>query len=151
MVDSSEIRDLIDSFQAFFSLFVGSMLLFGGAMAFALIFNIISVNVAERSGEFASMRANGLTHRRVAALIGGETFLLTAIGIVPGLVIGYLAAVAFMSSFSSAEFPITAQLRPMSYIGATVAMFVVAGLSLMPAIRAVKRIDVGEIVRERST
>ena len=97
------------------------------------------------------MRANGLTHRRVASLIVGETALLTAIGIVPGLLIGYLAAVAFMDSFSSPEFPITAELRPLSFVGATVVMFVVAGLSLIPALRAVKRIDVGEVVRERAT
>ena len=30
-------------------------------------------------------------------------------------------------------------------------MFVVAALSLVPAVRAVKRIDIGRIVRERST
>lgn len=150
VVDSNEIRELIDSFQVFFYVFIIMMLLFGGAMAFALIFNIISVNVAERSPEFASMRANGLTHRRVASLILGETFLLTAIGIVPGLVAGYLAAVAFMNSFSSDQFPITADMRWFTFVGAAVAMFVVAGLSLIPAIRAVKKINVGQIVRERA-
>ncbi|MGI9624147.1 MAG: FtsX-like permease family protein [Acidimicrobiales bacterium] len=150
-IDSAELRGLIEDFQIFFYVFVGIMVLFGGAMAFALIFNIISVNVAERSGEFASMRANGLTHRRVASLIVGETGLLTAMGIVPGLIVGYLAALAFVGSFSSAEFPISAELRPLSFVGATVAMFVVAGLSLIPALKAVKRINVGEIVRERST
>mgnify|MGYP001825084088 FL=1 len=144
-------RDLIDDFQLFFYVFIGMMLVFGGAMAFALIFNIISVNVAERSGEFASMRANGLTHRRVASLIVGETFLLTAMGIVPGLVAGYLAAVAFMNSFSSDQFPIVATMRWFVYVGTAAAMFVVAALSLLPALRAVKRINVGEIVRERAT
>ena len=150
-IDSNELRDLVEDFQIFFYAMVGMMVLFGGVMAFALIFNIISVNVAERSGEFASMRANGLTHRRVASLIVGETGLLTAIGIVPGLIVGYLAAVAFMNSFSSAEFPITANVRPISFLGATAVMFVVAGLSLIPALRAVKRINVGEVVRERAT
>ncbi|MCP4087092.1 MAG: ABC transporter permease [Actinomycetia bacterium] len=150
-VDSNEIRGLIEDFQVFFYVFIGMMLAFGGAMAFALIFNIISVNVTERSGEFASMRANGLTHRQVASLIVGETFLLTAIGILPGLVAGYLAAVAFMNSFSSDQFPITATLRWFVYVGAALAMFAVASLSLIPSIRAVKRIDVGKIVRERAT
>ncbi len=151
VVDGDEVRDLIEEFQAFFFLFVGLMVVFGGAMAFALIFNIIAVNVAERSGEFASMRANGLTHRRVAKMIAGETGILTAIGIVPGWIAGYLAAVAFMNSFSSPEFPITAELRPLSFVVTAVVMFVVAALSLMPALRAVKRIDIGTIVRERST
>jgi putative ABC transport system permease protein len=149
-VDSNEIRDLVEDFQLFFYAFIGMMVIFGGVMAFALIFNIISVNVAERASEFASMRANGLTHRQVASLIVGETGLLTAMGIVPGLIVGYLAAVAFMNSFSSPEFPITANVRLISFVGATVVMFVVAGLSLIPALRAVKRINVGEIVRERS-
>ncbi|MCP4966968.1 MAG: FtsX-like permease family protein, partial [bacterium] len=94
--------------------------------------------------------ANGLTHRRVANLIRGETMLLTAMGVIPGLLVGYLAAVAFMNSFSSDQFPISAELRPASFAGAALAMFIVAGLSLVPAIRAVKRIKVGEIVRERA-
>ena len=149
-VDSTQLRELINDFQLFFYVFVGMMLVFGGAMAFALIFNIISVNVAERSNEFASMRANGLTHRKVASMITGETFLLTALGIVPGLIVGYLAAVTFMNSFSSDQFPISAEMRPISFVVAAVAMFVVAGLSLIPAIGAIKRINVGEIVRERA-
>ena len=150
VVDSTEIRALLEDFQVFFYVFVGIMLVFGGALAFALIFNIVSVNVAERTSEFASMRANGLTYRKVANMINGEVFLLVILGIVPGLFIGYLAAVAFMNSFSSPEFAITAQLRPATYVGATIAMLVVAGLSLIPALRAIKRINVGEIVRERS-
>ena len=149
-VDATELRDLVESFQLIFYVMVGMMLIFGGAMAFALIFNIISVNVAERSGEFASMRANGLTHRKVASMVTGETTLLTAIGIVPGLIVGYLAAVAFMNSFASDQFPISVTLRPITFIGAALAMFVVAGLSLIPALRAIKRINVGEIVRERA-
>jgi putative ABC transport system permease protein len=96
------------------------------------------------------MRANGLTHSQVAAMITGENMLLTAMGIIPGAIVGYLAAVAFMGSFSSDQFPITATIRPVSYVAAAAAMFAVAGLSLISAVRAIKRINVGEIVRERS-
>jgi len=148
--DTTELRDLLEQFQAFFYVFIGMGLAFGGAMAFALIFNIISVNVAERVSEFASMRANGLTHRRVAAMITGETFLLTAIGIVPGLVAGYWAAVAFMNSFSSDQFPIVAEVRPWTFVLTALGLMAVAGISLIPAVRAVKRINVGEVVRERA-
>jgi putative ABC transport system permease protein len=150
-VDGGAMRDTVNDLQAFFYVFVGMMLLFGGAMAFALIFNIISVNVAEREGEFASMRANGLTHRRIANLIMGETFLLVAFGIIPGLIAGYLAAAALMNSYSSDQFPISLSMNWYTYVASAVAMFVVAWLSLLPALRSVKRINVGEVVRERST
>ena len=76
--------------------------------------------------------------------------ILTVIGIVPGLLVGYMAANALMTSYSSPEFPITANIRPISFVGAAIVMIVVALLSLLPAVRAVKRIDVGEVVRERS-
>jgi len=79
VVDSTLLRDLVEDFQLFFYVFAGMMLVFGGAMAFALIFNTISVNVAERSSEFASMRANGLTHSRVASMIAGEKIWVTLV------------------------------------------------------------------------
>lgn len=151
VTDASEVRDRIAATQTFFYVMVGLMLVFGGAIAFALIFNIILVNIAERTGEFASMRANGLAHRRVAALVVGETALLTTIGIIPGFVAGWAAAVAFMSSFSTDQFPISADIRWFVFVGTALAMFAVAGLSLLPALRSVKRVDVGRIVRERAT
>ena len=150
VVDATELRNLLQQFQLFFYVFIGMGLVFGSAMAFALIFNIISVNVAERVSEFATMRASGLTHRKVASMITGETFLLTTIGIVPGLVFGYWAAVAFMNSFSSDQFPIVAEVRPWTFVLTAVGLLVVAGLSLIPAVGAVKRINVGEVVRERA-
>jgi putative ABC transport system permease protein len=150
VVDSKALQDIVESFQAFFYLFVGVMLLFGGAMAFALIFNTISVNVAERSGEFATMRANGLSHRRVASLIAGENILLTCMGIIPGLIIGYAVAAVFMQSYSSDQFSFAISMRPISLMLSALAMIVVAVLSLIPAIRAVKRLDIGAIVRERA-
>lgn len=151
VTDASEVRARVAQTQTFFYVLVGLMLVFGGAIAFALIFNIILVNVAERTGEFASMRANGLTHRRVAALIVGETALLTTIGIFPGLLAGWAAAVAFTNSFSTEQLPISADIRWFVFVGTALAMFVVAGLSLLPALRSVKRVDVGRIMRERAT
>ncbi len=150
VVDETALRDAFADYQAFFYAFIGLMVVFGAALAFALIFNIISVNVAERSSEFASMRANGLSYRRVANMIAGETFLLTALGIVPGLLAGWWAADAFIKSFADEQMPITADVAPITFVVASASMFVVAGLSLIPALRAVKRINVGEIVRERS-
>ena len=70
---------------------------------------------------------------------------------VPGLAAGHLAAVAFTNSFSTDQFPIVAELRPASYAGAALAMAVVVGLSLLPAVRAIRRIDVAATVRERAT
>ena len=132
-LDSRTMYDLMQSFLGFFYVFIGIMLVFGGAMAFALMYNTISVNVAERSGEFATMRANGLSHAGIARLIATENILLTVMGIVPGLIVGYVVGALFMSQFSVDAFTLSFQMKASSIVLCALAMLVVAGLSLIPA------------------
>jgi putative ABC transport system permease protein len=150
VVDNGALATLINDFMGFFYLFVGVMLLFGAAMAFALIFNTISVNVAERSTEYATMRANGLSSRSIAALITGENVLLTTIGIIPGLIIGYIAAAWMMQSYSSDILQFNLEMRPSTLVLAGLAMIVVALLSVIPGIRTVNRLDIASVVREHA-
>ncbi len=150
VVDNQAFYDLVAGFMGFFYMFVGVMLAFGAAMAFSLIFNTISVNVAERSGEYASMRANGLSLHRIGALIVGENLFLTILGIIPGLVVGYFFAYAYMGSFSSDLFSFNLEMRGSTLVLSALAMVAVAALSLVPGIRSVRNLDVAAVVRERS-
>ena len=150
VVDSRKLYDMVQSFMGLFYAFIGVMLVFGGAMAFALIFNTISVNVAERSTEYATMRANGLSNGRIATLITGENVLLVSLGIIPGLIVGYLAAAWMMSTYSSDMIKFNLEMRPSTLILSGLAMIVVALLSVIPGIRTVRRLNVAEVVRERA-
>jgi putative ABC transport system permease protein len=148
--DSQALLETVDSYLGLYYAFVGMMLLFGGAMAFALMFNAINSSIAERSVEVATMRAAGTPYRSVARVIAAENALITALGIVPGLVAGYLAAAAFMASFSSDQFSFALEMRTSTLILSAVAIFAVALLSQIPGLRAVRRLDIAEVVRERA-
>jgi putative ABC transport system permease protein len=150
VADSRALYTLVQSFLGLFYAFVGFMLALGGAMAFALMYNAISVNVAERSAEFATMRANGLSHRSIARLIAFENIMLTVMGVIPGAVLGYIVGIYFMRQFSVDAFTLDFAMRPVSILISIIAMLVVAGLSLIPSIRRVRKIDIGETVRERA-
>lgn len=150
VIDSRSLYVTIQDFLGFFYVFVGVMLLFGGIMAFALIFNTISVNVAERAGEYATMRANGMSRRRIAELITGENMLLTLLGIIPGLMVGYLVASWFMHSYTSDMFTFDLMMNPITLFLSAIAMVIVALLSAWPAIRTVDHLDLATVVRERS-
>lgn len=151
VIDSRGLYDMIQDFMGFFYAFVGMMLAFGAVMAFALIFNTISVNVAERESEYATMRANGLSQRELASLITGENLLLTALGILPGLLVGYAAAGLFMRSYSSDMFTFELDMEWTTLLFSALAMIIVALLSVLPAIHTVRRLDIARVVRERST
>lgn len=148
--DARTLYDLTQDFLGLFYAFVGIMLIFGALMAFSLMFNTISVNIAERSTEFATLKANGMADRTIAWMIVGENLLLTALGIVPGTLLGIWISGMFMASFNNDSFTFELSIRPVTIAVAALSMLIVALLSLIPGIRSVRRLDIGAVVRERA-
>jgi putative ABC transport system permease protein len=150
VVDSRGLARSVGSLMGLFYVFVGVMLLFGALMSLALMFNTMSANVAERATELATLRAAGVGRDTIAGLLTRENLLVTAMGIVPGLLVGYLLAAIFMASFNSDLFTFTLHIRWTTLALSAAAMVVVALLSQWPGVRTVGRIDVARVVRERS-
>jgi len=134
-----------------FYAFIGVMLVLGGLMAFALIFNCLSANVLERSVELTALRALGMSAATVGRLVTAENLLLTVVALVPGLIVAYAMAAVFMASFSSDLFQFNLEVRPTTFIGTAIGIIAVAFLSQWPALRAIRRIELTKAVRERAT
>ena len=148
--DSRALYETARSFLSLFYAFVGIMLVFGGVMAFALIFNTSSVNAAERVPELAALQVNGASPGQLARLLAAENLLLTGVAIIPGLMVGYWVSAQFMESFSSDLFDFGLQMRASTLGLSALAILVVSALAQWPTARAVFNIDVGRVVRERS-
>ncbi|MDH3260262.1 MAG: FtsX-like permease family protein [Acidimicrobiia bacterium] len=149
--DAKAIYNIMQDYMALFYVFIGVMLAFGAAMAFALIFNTMSVNIAERSREVATLLAVGTKRRTISRLITTENLLVAAIGIPLGLVAGYLTSAAAMASFQSDMFRFELYVRPSTFVWSAVAILIVALISQWPGLRAVRRMDIASVVKERST
>jgi len=150
VIDSRALERAAGDYMALFYAFVGVMVALGAVMALALIFTTMSANVSERVTELASLRAAGMGRRALARLITGENMLLTVLGIVPSLIVGYFSARLFMAMFSSDLFSFDLAMRPTTPVLVAVALLVAALLSQWPVLRAVDRIDIAKVVRERS-
>jgi putative ABC transport system permease protein len=137
---------LLDLFYAI----VGVMLVFGVAMAFGLIFATVSVNVLERTQEFATLLTSGVRLRQLASMVTAENMVLTIIGLIPGLPAGYWAVGAFLATFNSDLFHFDAYVLPRSYVIAVVAIVAAALASELPGLRSIARIDLAAAVRERA-
>lgn len=141
---------MMSGYMALFYAFIGIMLAAGAAMALALIFTSMSVNISERRGEIATLRAEGMPRRTLTSLITAENLVIVSIGIPPGLVLGWLLAKAEMASYSTDLFSIDLQMNPSTFVFAAIAIIVVALISQWPGLRAIRRIDIATVVRERS-
>lgn len=149
--DSQAIARIFNKYMGLFYAFVGVMLAFGAVMAFAILFVTIGSNVAERGTELATMRAMGMPIGVLGRVVSGENLLLTLAGIVPGLILGYIAAAGFMASFNSDLFTFDLTVRPLTFVGTALGILVATALSQWPALRAVRRLDLARVVRERAS
>jgi len=148
--DSKALRDTVDEYLGLFYAFVGIMLLFGAAMAFALLYNSIQANLAERAVEVATLRAAGIRFRSLSRMITAENVIVTAIGIVPGLLVGVEVSRLFLASFNSDSFSFDLQIRATTLVFSALAILVVSLLSERPGLRAVRKLDIAQVVRERA-
>jgi putative ABC transport system permease protein len=138
--------------QAFslYDALVGLMLVFAALMAGALLYNAMSANVAERSVELGTLRAAGMDARLLGRLVAAENLLLVILGLPLGIGAGVLIADWFMSLYETEGYQWHLSLSvatPLIVIGAVV---LAALLAQLPALRAIRRLDVARIVRERS-
>jgi putative ABC transport system permease protein len=143
-------ENTLRSFMGLFYAFIGIMLLFGGLLAFGIIFNTMSVNIAERTVEVATLRAAGMTENRIARLITAENVIVTLLGIVPGLLIGYLTAAEFMAAYDNDQFTFALSMQPRTLLISALFIVAVTLLSQIPGLRHVRRLDIASVVRERA-
>jgi putative ABC transport system permease protein len=147
--DAKALYTVMQDFMILFYAFVGVMLVFGASMAFALIFNAMSVNIAERTREVATLLAVGTDRRRISRFITAENLMVALLGIPIGLVAGYYGAKAAMASFSSDLFAFDLFIEPTTFVWSALAILVVALVSQWPGLRAIRRINLPKIVKER--
>jgi len=150
ILDSRALYDLAQSFMGLFYAFVGVALVLGAVMAFVVIFTTMTANVAERTVELATLRTMGVAGSTVSWMVTAENLVLTLLGLVPGLLVGYVGAAIFMASFSSDLFRFDLAVRPQTFVMTAAAIVLVALASQWPALRTVSRLDLGRIVRARS-
>jgi putative ABC transport system permease protein len=148
--DARGLQRAVDSLMGLFYAFVVVMLVLGSVMAFALLFNLMSANIGERVTELASLRASGMSGGQLSRIITAENVFLTLLGIVPGLVVGYVGAAQFMASFSSDLFNFDLHVRPTTFLFTAVGVLLAALMSQLPILAAVRRIDIARVVRERA-
>lgn len=148
--DSRAIIAAIDDYLGLFWVFIGVMIVLGTVLALAVMYVTMAVNVVERTGELATMRAAGVPLRRVAGAIATENMLATLAAVPVGLVLGAWSAAAFLQTFNDDLF--TLELRwgwwalPLAALGVLLAALV----SQWPASRQIRTVDIASVVRERA-
>lgn len=130
--------------------FVGVILALAVLLAGALIFNALSVTIGERETEVATLQANGVGRGWIRRTITTENLTTVALGMVPGLIVGWISAGAFVRQFSTEQFVLDPVLRPASLASAVLVLVACAVVAQLPGLRRLDRLDLPAKVRERA-
>jgi putative ABC transport system permease protein len=148
--DTHAVEHQLDSYLVIFWVFAGTMLVLGAVLAFTVIYVTMTVNLAERTGELATLRAAGAPISRLTTAFAVENLVAILLAVPIGLAAGVGAGWLFLRSFNNDLFNLHLSVGPAALILAAVAVVAAAGVSQLPAARLIKRIDVGRVVRERA-
>ncbi len=133
-----------NSLMGLFYALMGTILAFAVIMAFALLFNTMTVNVLEREREFATMRAVGTGRRTIALLLSTESVVLWILAAIPGLLVGYWAALQMGKAFQSDLFSFSIVVQPLTLVVTAIGILVTMLLAAIPAMRRVNHLNLAE-------
>ncbi len=107
-------NDMIDSLETTvirnMGVFIGLLVLFAGIVFFGSILNASLVSLAERRREIATLRVLGYSPWQIGAMLLRESIIVTLLGTLLGMPVGYLLSVAMSVAYDTEmfRFPVVA-------------------------------------------
>lgn len=116
VVSTQAMKDEFSSSFALINMVVYVVLILAAMLAFVVLFTLSNTNISERERELATIKVLGFFDHEVHSYVNKETWILTSIGILAGMPMGWLLGRYVMGilEFPSLEFYI--DLYPQSYL-----------------------------------
>jgi putative ABC transport system permease protein len=108
---------------------IAIIILASSILAVTVIYNITSVNIMERTHDYATMMALGYTTQQVNRIIIMENVALTLFGAVAGTPLGYVLYEYLRDAITRDDLTIGKDLTPLAAIGAILVSFALTALT----------------------
>lgn len=146
------VTDMKNSFLEFMDTIIysmGVMMLFGGILGFAIVYNVTIISINERIMEFSSLRVLGFEKKEIYKMVSKENSLITAVGILVGVPLGYSMCNGIATGLSTDLFTIPMIIGPSSYIIAAAATGFFVAIAQLATIRKIYRLNLLDALKSR--
>ena len=123
---SEDLADMVGNMMTALDNVVWVIVFCAGALAAIVLYNLTNININERIREIATIKVLGFNAKETAMYVFKENIVLTAIGSVLGLGLGYLMLLFVMSNIRIDMVYFKALVMPMSYVISVVMTMVAA-------------------------
>lgn len=139
IVTCLSIQEMKEEFSQAFTLInmvVYIVIIMAASLAFVVLFTLATTNISERTRELATIKVLGFYDNEVHLYVNKETMILTGIGILAGVPLGYAFAQTLTMILNLPSIYLAVSLHPVSYL-------ISGGLSLLFALIVNKITDRG--------
>ena len=115
-ISSEEMKGQFDSAFMLINMVVYIVIIMAATLAFAVLFTLATTNISERMRELATIKVLGFYDREVHSYVNKETMILTGIGMVLGVPLGYAFAQTLTIILTLPSMYLAVSLHPVSYL-----------------------------------
>lgn len=144
---NSSIQNMMNDMMSSLNYVVIVLIVSAGLLAFVVLYNLSNVNISERIRELATIKVLGFYDKEVYQYITRETVILTAIGIVLGLIGGYFLNYFIMGTCEINVLRFSRQIRPISYLYAVMITIIFTTIVNIVTYFSLKKIDMIESLK----
>ncbi|MFA5634674.1 MAG: FtsX-like permease family protein [Anaerovoracaceae bacterium] len=90
VMSTQDMRDVYEEYMELIIVSIGFMLFFSGIIGFCIVYISTMISISEREGEFSSLRVLGFTKMEIFRMIRRENNMITVIGILAGIPVGWM-------------------------------------------------------------
>jgi len=148
----NSVTDMKNSFLEFMDMMmvsVGVLLIFGGILSFAIIYNATVISISERSMEFASLRVMGFDKKDVYRLVGKENALITGLSILLGIPFGIGMMSGLAGAYTTEMYTIPLILSPKVFVYAALATIVFVLVAQLAARKKIYHLNFIDALKSR--
>ena len=146
---AKSIQDTNDMLRLYYA-FIGLIVAFGMALAAAIVFNAVTINVLERNREIATMRTIGMKGGAIARMITTENLLVLTLSVIFGSILGTALTAYFVTLFGGDVFVLDAKITWQTFALSAALLLGVLLVSEVPSLRHVQRLDLAKVTKERA-
>lgn len=143
----STTMNMLDDTMKSLNYVVVILIVSAGLLAFVVLYNLSNVNISERIRELATIKVLGFYDKEVYFYVSRETIILTAIGIVLGLVGGYFLNYFIIGTCEINMLRFQKIIKPMSYVYGALITIVFTLIVNIVTYFALKKIDMIESLK----
>ncbi len=147
----ADTRAVYDQYMTMMALSIGSMVIFSGILGFCIVYNATIVSLGEREMEFSSLRVLGFSKLEIFFMIVRENNIITILGILLGIPVGYAMARYSTEAFSTDMYTLDMSPTPNALIMAGVYTVIFVLLAQLATYRKIRKLDFLQALKNRES